>query len=139
MEQEHAQAGRKNHYRLSPAQRWSERRNVHECEALEREGSDDERPADRSISHRLRGLNLRNPRPFLPKTTNSARRHEMRIRLSLVLIYVFVTVSFAADASAMQLTRDIKVISSAGARSLVDACAAWAEKNKLIEIGRAHV
>jgi uncharacterized protein GlcG (DUF336 family) len=39
-------------------------------------------------------------------------------------------VSFATDASAMQLTRDVKVISSAGARALADACAAWAEKNK---------
>jgi uncharacterized protein GlcG (DUF336 family) len=32
----------------------------------------------------------------------------------------------------MQLTRDIKMISSAGARALVDACAAWADKNKQI-------
>ena len=30
------------------------------------------------------------------------------------------------------LTRDVKVISSAGARALADACTAWAEKNKLI-------
>jgi uncharacterized protein GlcG (DUF336 family) len=53
----------------------------------------------------------------------------MCVRL-YVLFTVLVTVSFAADASAMQLTRDIKVISSAGARALVDSCAAWAEKNK---------
>src|SRR5215510_8160788 len=53
----------------------------------------------------------------------------MRVRL-YVLFTVLVTLAFAADASAMQLTRDIKVISSAGARALVDACAAWAEKNK---------
>jgi glc operon protein GlcG len=31
---------------------------------------------------------------------------------------------------AMQATRDIKVISSAGARALADACTAWAEQNK---------
>jgi uncharacterized protein GlcG (DUF336 family) len=42
---------------------------------------------------------------------------------------------FAAPASAQQsadikLTRDIKVISSAGARALADACSAWAERNK---------
>src|SRR5262247_3076719 len=55
----------------------------------------------------------------------------MRVRL-YVLFTVLVTLAFAADASAMQLTRDIKVISSAGARALVDACSAWAEKNKLI-------
>jgi glc operon protein GlcG len=56
----------------------------------------------------------------------------MRIRLCLISISVLVFVSFAADASAQQLTRDIKVISSAGARALVDQCAAWAEKNKQV-------
>jgi len=57
----------------------------------------------------------------------------MRIRLYVLLLSVMVIVfSFAADASAMQLTRDVKVISSAGARALADACAAWAEKNKQI-------
>jgi uncharacterized protein GlcG (DUF336 family) len=30
----------------------------------------------------------------------------------------------------VKLTRDIKVISSAGARALADACTAWAERNK---------
>jgi glc operon protein GlcG len=33
---------------------------------------------------------------------------------------------------AMQPTRDVKVISSAGARALADACTAWAEQNKQI-------
>ena len=56
----------------------------------------------------------------------------MRIRLYLLSLSVLVTLSFAADASAMQLTRDVKVISSSGARALVDACAAWAEKNKQV-------
>lgn len=62
----------------------------------------------------------------------------MRIRSCLLLLSVLVTVSFAADASAMQATRDlkatrdIKVISSAGARALADACTAWAEQNKQI-------
>src|SRR5437667_4005400 len=56
----------------------------------------------------------------------------MRIRHCVLSLCVLVTVSFATDASAMQLTRDVKVISSAGARALVDACAAWAEKNKQI-------
>jgi len=56
----------------------------------------------------------------------------MRIRLCVVVLCVSVIVSVAADASAMQLTRDIKVISSAGARALVDQCAAWAEKNKQV-------
>jgi uncharacterized protein GlcG (DUF336 family) len=34
--------------------------------------------------------------------------------------------------SDLKTTRDIKVISSAGARALVDACSAWAEQNKQI-------
>jgi len=55
----------------------------------------------------------------------------MRIRLCVLLLSVLVMISFATDASAMQMTRDIKIISSAGARALVDACSAWAEKNKL--------
>ena len=56
----------------------------------------------------------------------------MRLRLHLLSLSVLVVASFAADPSAMQATRDIKVISSAGARALVDQCAAWAEKNKQI-------
>jgi glc operon protein GlcG len=54
----------------------------------------------------------------------------MRIRICCLLLCVFVATFASTDASAMQLTRDIKIISSAGARALVDACAAWAEKNK---------
>src|SRR5690242_20732733 len=38
----------------------------------------------------------------------------------------------ARSVSPKQATRDIKVISSAGARALADACSAWAEKNKQI-------
>ena len=53
----------------------------------------------------------------------------MRIRLSMLLLVVLIGVSFAPNASA-QMTRDIKIISSAGARALVDACSAWAAKNK---------
>src|SRR6266480_3420049 len=54
----------------------------------------------------------------------------MRMRLHLLSLSVLVLASFAADPSAMKVTRDIKVISSAGARALVDACTAWAETNK---------
>jgi uncharacterized protein GlcG (DUF336 family) len=35
-----------------------------------------------------------------------------------------------ATSAAKPATRDIKIISSAGARALVDACSAWAEQNK---------
>ena len=55
----------------------------------------------------------------------------MRIRLSMLLLVVLIGVSFAPNASA-QMTRDIKIISSAGARALADACSAWAEQNKQV-------
>ena len=55
----------------------------------------------------------------------------MRTRPYLLLLSVLFMVSFDNDASAMQLTRDVKMISSAGARALVDACSAWAGKNNL--------
>ncbi len=57
----------------------------------------------------------------------------MRIRLCMLVLSVLVTSSLAGDALAMQApTRDIKVISSAGARAMADACIAWAEQNKQI-------
>src|SRR2546427_10667447 len=56
----------------------------------------------------------------------------MRSRLFLLPLCLLFVISAAADLSAQQLTRNIKVISSAGARALVDACAAWAEKNKQV-------
>jgi uncharacterized protein GlcG (DUF336 family) len=60
----------------------------------------------------------------------------MRIRLVLSLV-VMATVVFAAHASARQErhlspTTDIKIISSAGARAMADACTAWAEQNKVV-------
>jgi uncharacterized protein GlcG (DUF336 family) len=56
----------------------------------------------------------------------------MRLRSCLLSLSVMAAVSIAADASAAQATRDIKIISSAGARALADACSAWAEQNKQI-------
>lgn len=59
----------------------------------------------------------------------------MGIRLVFSL-FVVATVVLAAHASAMQAgghlspTTDIKIISSAGARAMADACIAWAEQNK---------
>lgn len=59
----------------------------------------------------------------------------MRIQ-SLLLLVVLIAAPCAASTAAAQtrgdvrLTRDIKVISSAGARALADACIAWAERNK---------
>src|SRR5438093_7402828 len=54
----------------------------------------------------------------------------MRTRLCVLSLLVAVSVALAADASAMQATRDIKIISSAGARAMADACTAWAGQNK---------
>jgi len=56
----------------------------------------------------------------------------MRTRVCLLLLCVLATIPFPFRAAEVQLTRDVKVISSAGARALVDACAAWAEKNKQV-------
>ena len=62
----------------------------------------------------------------------------MRIQPCVLSLSLLVTVFLAAEAPAMQATRaiqptrDIKVISSAGARAMADACTAWAEQNKVI-------
>jgi glc operon protein GlcG len=62
----------------------------------------------------------------------------MRIRSHLLVLSLLVTTALAGGPAAMQskgdaaLTRDITIISSAGGRALTDACAAWAEQNKLI-------
>ena len=61
----------------------------------------------------------------------------MRIRPRLLVLSLLVTVAFAGTPAAQQagdvkLTRDIKMISSAGARALADACTSWAERNKLV-------
>jgi uncharacterized protein GlcG (DUF336 family) len=60
----------------------------------------------------------------------------MRIQSSLlapfVLLFVFVGGASAGQSTReLSPTREITVISSAGARALADACTAWAEKNKL--------
>ncbi len=56
----------------------------------------------------------------------------MHISRYLLSISVFLAGLSVADASAMQATRDIKLISSSGARAMADACTAWAEQNKQI-------
>jgi glc operon protein GlcG len=66
-----------------------------------------------------------------------AKQKETPMRIqSLLLLVVLMTASFVTAAAQtrgeVRLTRDIKVISSAGARALADACSAWAERNKTI-------
>src|SRR5258705_11950903 len=57
----------------------------------------------------------------------------MRIRPCGLVLSMLVTAALATDGPAGQApTRDIKVISSAGARAMADACIAWAEQNKQI-------
>ena len=62
----------------------------------------------------------------------------MRTEFRLVGLSLLFTVCFVGSLSAqhpagdIKLTRDIKVISSAGARALADACSACAERNKQI-------
>ena len=61
----------------------------------------------------------------------------MRIQSCLLLVSCLVVGLLAGDPSAQssaqaKLTRDVKVISSAGARALADACSAWAEQNKQV-------
>ena len=56
----------------------------------------------------------------------------MRTWSCLLSLSLLASVSFAADASAIQATRDIKIISSAGARAMADACSAWAGQNKQV-------
>jgi glc operon protein GlcG len=54
----------------------------------------------------------------------------MRVVLSFLLVAVFVAASVSAQSPA-KTTRQITLVSSAGARALADACTAWAERNKL--------
>jgi glc operon protein GlcG len=56
----------------------------------------------------------------------------MRIRSCVLLLSLLMTLPLAADAAQIQATRDIKVISSAGARAMADACSAWADQNKQV-------
>jgi glc operon protein GlcG len=49
----------------------------------------------------------------------------------LIPLTAFAVIAFSAEASADAMVRQQKVISSAGARAMVDACTAWAEHNHL--------
>jgi glc operon protein GlcG len=54
----------------------------------------------------------------------------MRIRY-LIPLTAIAAIGFSAEASAQAMVRDQKVITSAGARAMVDACTAWAEHNHM--------
>ena len=52
----------------------------------------------------------------------------MRVKFCLIAFSLVAAVALAGQASA-QMVREQKVITSAGARAMVDACTAWAERN----------
>ena len=56
----------------------------------------------------------------------------MRLLVSVLLAGVFAGTASAQSAAPAKMTRQITIVSSAGARALADACTAWAEKNKLV-------
>jgi glc operon protein GlcG len=53
----------------------------------------------------------------------------MRFKACLIPLATFAVVAIVGQASAETMVREQKVITSAGARAMVDACSAWAEKN----------
>ena len=53
----------------------------------------------------------------------------MRVRSCLIPLTAIAAIAFAAEASAQAMVREQKVITSAGARAMVEACSAWAAGN----------
>jgi uncharacterized protein GlcG (DUF336 family) len=50
----------------------------------------------------------------------------------LIPLTAIAAIAFASQASAEAMVRDQKVITSAGARAMVDACTAWAGQNHMV-------
>ncbi len=75
-------------------------------------------PKDSPLSHLRHGFKEDNVRTILI------------VSLAAFALLVPVRSHAQTTAAAKPATRDIKIISSAGARALVDACSAWAEQNK---------
>src|SRR5450631_3659020 len=50
----------------------------------------------------------------------------------LIPLTALAAIALAAPASAETMVRQQKVITSAGARAMVDACTAWAEQNRMV-------
>jgi glc operon protein GlcG len=53
----------------------------------------------------------------------------MRLKSRLIPLTAIAAIAFTTQASADAMVREQKVITSAGARAMADACAAWAERN----------
>ena len=56
----------------------------------------------------------------------------MRARSYLIPLAAIAVTVFATQAFAQAMVREQKVISSAGARAMVNACTAWAERNHMV-------
>jgi glc operon protein GlcG len=56
----------------------------------------------------------------------------MRFKSCLIPLTAVLAITSAVEASAQAMVREQKVISSADARAMVDACTAWAERNNTI-------
>jgi uncharacterized protein GlcG (DUF336 family) len=56
----------------------------------------------------------------------------MRLLVSFLIVGILAASASAQSPGSAKMTRQITIVSSAGARALADACTAWAEKNKLI-------
>ena len=53
----------------------------------------------------------------------------MRVTSCLIPFAAIATIALTAPASAESMFREQKVITTAGARAMVEACSAWAERN----------
>jgi uncharacterized protein GlcG (DUF336 family) len=56
----------------------------------------------------------------------------MRVRNCLIPLAAIAAIGFATQASADAMFREQKVITSAGARAMIEACSNWAERNHQI-------
>jgi glc operon protein GlcG len=65
------------------------------------------------------------------KLTSDNEEDIMRVRTCLIPLTAILGIALATPAGA-QMIREQKVITSAGARAMVDACTAWAEHNHLV-------
>ena len=60
------------------------------------------------------------------------RMHSRRLLLAGLVTVSFSGVVLAQARGDIKTTRDVKMVSSAGARAMADACSAWAEQNKQV-------
>ena len=69
------------------------------------------------------------PIPASPANCKPKKEEIMRFKSCLIPLAAIIAITSAVEASAQAMVREQKIISSAGARAMVDACTAWAERN----------